>query len=271
MTLSRPVALLCLAIALGFVGLQFPRLWREYQSLKRAWVEEEASRTIDYDEVSPQPNYAKMPANWCHDEGDRTLLWAGWDRKANKHQWFRLARGEIDPARLSHARGRDTVRPIDWPMHEGAGGSTWDKVPSGDVVAVAEIEGVRLAYPLKILGKVLVVNDIVKDRPIVIVFTPFVPDDVAVEIFDPARTDQRLILAYSGYLIDGNPLLFDRRTESFWSAEATGLRAVSGSHKGELLPRLARASAVSWGDWKVAHPESRLLIGAFRSPTVAGR
>jgi hypothetical protein len=42
-------------------------------------------------------------------------------------------------------------------------------------VAALDLEGIPSAYPLRVLEKVEVVNDEVRDRPFLVTFSPFIP------------------------------------------------------------------------------------------------
>ena len=254
-----------LSSLLGYVGGEGFRLQAEYQKLRGEWHADATARVIGYPGVTPAYSFADGPPNWLHDEGDSSLLWAGWDRDAHQHQWFTVGQGELDPKRLSHPMGRDSIRAIDRPRVEIHGGEYWDRIPPENIVATGVFLGVPVAYPMGVMDKILIVNDVVQTKPLLVVYTPFVADAHAVEIFNPTLGTQRLTMGHSGYLWDGRPLLYDRETQGLWVPSNEGLKGLAGSAKGKVLPRLAHLDPVPWGTWSAAHPDGRLVAGAYRS------
>jgi hypothetical protein len=109
------------------------------------------------------------------------------------------------------------------------------------------------------------VNDQVKQQPVLVFCTPFVPDEEAVNAYTPLLDGHRLTMGLSGYFHDGKPILYDRGTESLWLARDGGLTAIAGPLKGKELPQVAHPARLSWNDWRSQHPQSRLLVGADRT------
>src|SRR5205823_3535972 len=114
---------------------------------------------------------ARMPTDWFHDEGESTLLWGGW-RNGTGHLWFRVARGDVDRERISQPMGRDVIRAIDHPVVEQGGGRLWSRIPDEAPVVGFRIAGVDTVYPLLVLNKVLVVNDVVGEQPSLVLNSP---------------------------------------------------------------------------------------------------
>lgn len=263
---ARGLAFPALALAFGFLGVRGTDLWWEFHSLRRAWADDVNSRLIGFPGITPTYSYAQGPSNWLHDEAENTLLWAGWDRKAKKHQWFTLGKGEVTAEHLSHPMGRDSIRAIDKPKIESRIGEIWKAIPPGNLVATTEFQGVALAYPMGVLDKVLIVNDMIHSRPILIVFTPFVHERHAVEMFNPiVNGTERRTMGHAGYLWDSKPLLYDRETLSLWVPSSEGLKCVAGNSKGTVITRLAHLEAEQWENWSYNHPDGRLLAGAIRA------
>jgi len=261
----RAFALPSMAMAIGYIVVQGSLLWSEYVALRHEWDNDVKARVIGYPGVTPVYSLAQGPTDWLHDEGDATLLWAGWDRKAGRHDWFKIGKGEVTASRLSLQLGRDTLRAIDVPRVEARGGEIWERIPAENTVAVGEFEGVPIAYPMGLLNKVMIVNDKVHTKPILVVYTPFVDDVHAVEMFNATLNNQRLTMGHTGYLWDGRPLLYDRENQGLWVPDTEGLKGVAGASKGKLLRRIARLDTVPWGDWSAANPEGRLIAGAIRA------
>jgi hypothetical protein len=252
----------CVAILplLGFIGQSGKHLWGEVSSLLRDQGEVRTSQVIGYVDINPSPNYAKAPVNWIHDEGDATLLWASW--RNGEHHWFKLGIGEIEPQRISTPMGQDVIRAIDFPLYEKAEGQRWIRVLEESPVAALTESGEAIAFPLTILDKVEVVNDLLGDRPILLAYTPI---SDATSIYDAVVDGKRITFGQSGYFFGNHPVLYDRGTESLWTEQDDAMVAVAGQRKGTKLKRIAKLDIVPWSDWKADHPGGRLLIGADRS------
>lgn len=261
---ARAIAAPLIALLIGYIGVMAPQLWAEYHGLRGDWETDVHRRVIGYPGITPSYSLAHSPSNWLHDEDGKTLLWARWDRDAAKHTWFVLGKGEVSAEHLSHPLGRDSVRAIDAPKLELGGGEVWSAMPAHAPLVVGEFQGIPLAYPMEVLDKVLIVNDEVHKRPILVLYTPFVADVHAVETFNPLLQGKRLWMGHSGYLWDGRPLLYDRQGQSLWVSTNKGLEAIAGPSKGKILDRLAHLDPMTWGEWSTANPRGRLLAGAFR-------
>lgn len=263
--LPRGLVLAALAVLLAYVAAQGFTLFREWLMLRAELDRVRTTVVVGYPGITPQYSFAKMPANWYHDEGDSTLLWGGW-RHGEGHLWFRVGRGEVDKAHISEPLGKDVIRAIDHPVVERGGGLLWSRIPDDAAVVGWNPGGVDTAYPVLVLEKVLVVNDTVAERPFLVVNLPFArkPDE-RTAVFDPVVDGRRLTLGLTGYFQDSKPLLYDRGTESLWIGEADTVRAIAGVHKGRRLPQVARLMPVAWSLWRSQHPASRLVVGADRS------
>jgi hypothetical protein len=261
----RPIwaqGLACVAMLplVGFIGGKGWALWDEWRGLRGDEVSARANSVIGYVDITPDPSYADRPKDWIHDEGDQTVLWAGY--RNNIHRWFRFGRGELDTRSLSLPIGRDTIRAIDRPIFEQSGGVRWDRIP--DEAPVVGLEGgdEPPAYPLRVLDKVVAINDRIGDRPILVVYTP-IKQQVA--IFERGVGDRPVVMGQSGYFVGYSPMLYDHETESLWVETGEVMTAVAGSRKGAGLAKVAGVVPGSWGDWKSRHPRTRLVIGADRS------
>jgi hypothetical protein len=253
----------CLAIVplLGFIGQTGRTLWGEWTSLRRDQVEERESAIVGYVDINPKVSYASHPRDWSHDEGEDSLLWAGWEH--GEHRWFRFGRGDLDVGRLSIPMGRDAIRAVDEPIHERDGGLCWGRIPPEARVVGFESNGLAIAYPLKVLGKVLVINDRLGDRPVLVAFTPLAE---TVSIYEATLDGRRVTLGHGGYFLTGfHPVLYDRGTQSLWTEREGEMVALAGRRKGASLKRIARLGTVAWSDWRDQHPEGQLLVGADRS------
>lgn len=115
-------------------------------------------------------------------------------------------------------------------------------------VVTVEINGIWRAYPLQILARHQVVNDMIGDTPVVITFCPLRKSAAAFE----RRADGRLLtLANAGTTYDQNILLYDAETQSWWQ-QING-KAVVGRMTGQNL-KLIPARLESFAQFKARLP-----------------
>ncbi|HEY2157944.1 MAG TPA: DUF3179 domain-containing (seleno)protein [Isosphaeraceae bacterium] len=247
---------------LGFIGVRGWAILGELRQLQGDQARRELSAVVGYIGIHAEPNHARRPDDWCHDEGGQTLLWCGW--KDGKHDWFKIARGDLATDRISEPMGRDVIRAIDHPIVEGAGGEHWAKIPSAALVAGLQRDGVRAAYPIVMLAKVEVINDVVAEKPLLVVYRPFATTGESVAAFAPIVDGRRITMGLSGYLLDRKPILYDRGTRSLWQERDGALVAVAGPLKGATLAAVPGVETRVWSDWRSRYPESRLVVGADR-------
>jgi hypothetical protein len=259
----RGLALLAMLALLSFVAIEGRSLYGEWAKLQGELGHTRAAAVIGYPGIHPNPSLAQRPANWFHQEGEHLLLWGGW-RPGSGHTWFRVNPGDVDQAHISLPRGRDVQRAIDRPLVETGGGTIWARVPDEAPVAGGRLGGVDTAYPLLILDKVAVVNDLIADQPFLVLYNPFASPGQQVSVFEPIVDGHRVTMGQSGYMQDTLPVLYDRGTESLWIPDATSLKAVAGPHKGTALKLVAHPSPLPWSRWRSEHPQSRLVVGADR-------
>ena len=263
---ASPVVKVLAAVAIltlgGFIAVQGESLYREFRSLREQQARTKQSAVVGYVDIHAEPNHAVRPADWYHDEGGQTLLWAGW--REGKHDWFRIGLGELAREEISLPMGRDVVRAIDHTILEASGGPHWEKVPDSALVAGIWRGGIRVVYPLLVLSKVEVVNDTIGEEPVLVVFRPFVPPHEAVAVFAPIVDGRRITMGLSGYLMDKTPVLYDRGTRSLWLQRDGTLAAIAGPLKGTSLRPTEGLEVLAWSDWRARYPESRLVVGADR-------
>ena len=248
---------------MGFIVFAGGILYEEFRLLR---IEEHRSRMgtiIGYENISPRPMYAHAPADWFHEDGEKTLLWAGWHD--GRHEWFHIDRGDLIREQVSEPMGRDSIQAIDYPIAESAGGPRWEKLPCEHLVAGIELKGVTVVYPLRILEKCEVVNDFIADLPVLVTFSPFVPTGEAISVFETVLDGHRITMGLSGYFSARRPVLYDRGTKSLWLEKDGAMISVAGRYKGSSLRRVATMVPTAWSEWISRHPESRLIVGADRT------
>ena len=199
----------------GYCGLNWP-------GCRATFASAQPHAVVGYLNIAPVARFDEGPKDWYKVEGDQSYLWFGWDKESD-HRWFRFAAGEIDPRRLYRPTSEFISQAIDFPLVETSGGTIWQRMPSESPVVGCKIEKQLCVYPVAILGKVIVINDIVDKHPYMVVVNPFARPVVAFSIYDaPARRAP----GHAGphrLFSDGKPILFDRGTESLWIDDARWL------------------------------------------------
>ena len=228
-----------------FVVKQAGLLWHEWVELQDDLHLSQLHSVAGYLNIAPIASFAQGPSEWYRVEGKEAFLWFGWERNSG-HRWFRFAPGEIDPRRLYRPTCEFIAQAIDFPLVETNGGTIWHRIPSNAQVVGFKTEGHNCVYPVAILGKVLVINDIVDKHPYMVVVSPFARQHVAFSIYDGLLEGRRVTLAPTGYFQDAKPVLFDRGTESLWIEMHDGLTAMAGKYFKKRLMRVAIPSPVSW-------------------------
>lgn len=236
-------------------------LWDEVQALRQEAQAAADSVVVGYPNISPSVSNAKKPDPWFRVEGETVLLWAGWKQNQG-HGWFRARLGDFDRGAIGDPVGRDITRAIDDPAVENGDGPIWRRIPGSAQVVGLALDGCPCAYPMTVLGKVLIVNDVIEEHPYLVHLDPF-DRTTPVSIFDATLDDHRITLGSSGLTIRGKHVLYDRGTESLWADDGRALTAFAGEYKGKVLPLVARVGAVAWDDWRASHPHARLLVGSL--------
>lgn len=67
-----------------------------------------------------------------------------------------------------------------------------------------------------------------------------------------------LTLAASGWIYRRTFVLYDKETMSLWYPDRGGLRGISGTHIGLLLPRI-KSEYTTWREWLNDHPDTKVL------------
>jgi hypothetical protein len=266
-TIVRGLTLTAIVVISGFLVVQGLNLWQEWNMLQQQLSAAEEHAFVGYVEISPRLTTAKSPAEWYRDEGKESLLWSRWENNVG-HSWFRFETGDIDKAQLVRPSTAIFSRPIDSPIIETDGGVLWKRIPGRARVVAHTIGSVNCVYPVDVLSKVQVINDVVDDRPLVIAINLMAPPEHACSIFEANLDGRRITMGVSGYFRDRHPLLFDRGTESLWVEEGDALKSLGGKWKGKQLTRVAQPVPVTWVSWLAKHKGGRLVVGADRTQAV---
>jgi hypothetical protein len=261
---TTSVCAVAIIVLVGFVAVEASTLWREWSMLQAEVSEAKRHAVIGFYDIAPTATYARAPGELYRHEGDSALLWSRWESGVG-HKWFRFMNGEIDPAHVARPTAHFISRAIDYPLVENNDGTIWRRLPPDARVVGHTLEGTRCVYPVIVLGKVEVVNDVVADHPFLVVVNLCETAGQAVSIFDAKLDEHRVTMASTGYFLDRKPLLYDRGSESLWVEDDDGLQAIAGKQKRAKLPKVASLAPIKWSDWLNGNPECRLLVGADRS------
>jgi hypothetical protein len=159
---------------------------------------------------------------------------------------------------LSGGVPRDGIPPIDNPTFEPiADASTWLQ-PQSPVIAF-ELNGVARAYPLAILTRHEIVNDIVADVPVAVTFCPLCNSAV---VFERTVDGQVLRLGVSGLLRNSDLIMWDDLTQSWWQ-QFTG-EGIVGTYTGTQLTLLP-SQVVGFGAFMAQFPDGEVLSRGSRS------
>lgn len=120
-----------------------------------------------------------------------------------------------------------------------------------EFVVGVELGEVAIAYPFSALNSQPVLNDVVADVPLVVVFAE---GDASGLVYGRTLADGRVLTFRAG---SAPRTLTDDETGSTW--EATSGRATAGSLAGTHLTPL-KSTTIFWFGWKDFHPET-LLYG----------
>lgn len=147
--------------------------------------------------------------------------------------------------------GRDCIPSIDAPKFVSAAAA--DFLDDDDwVIGLFWKEEAR-AYPLKILNWHEIVNDQIGDEYIAVSFCPLCYTGNA---FERVIDGEPVEFGVSGYLLNSNLVMYDRKTESLWE-QLTG-EALTGPQIGNRLKKIT-VSTLPWSDWKEQYPDTLVL------------
>lgn len=116
-------------------------------------------------------------------------------------------------------------------------------------------------YPFKILVWHEIVNDIYGDKKVLITYCPLCLSGI---VFEPYVEGEYVEFGTSGKLWNSNLVMYDRKTDSYWS-QILG-EGIKGSQAGKKLNVLP-FDQLRFGEWKKKYPNGKVLskdTGAIR-------
>jgi hypothetical protein len=153
---------------------------------------------------------------------------------------------------LSGGPPKDGIPSIDYPKFVSAEEADTFLVGE-DLVFGLDFGGAVRAYPALILVWHEIVNDWVKDEPILVTYCPLCYTSVA---FERRINGEAVEFGVSGKLYNSDLVMYDRLTDSYWS-QVLG-KAIVGELAGQELRRIP-LDHTTWAVWKRMHPETQVL------------
>ena len=147
---------------------------------------------------------------------------------------------------------KDGIPSIDAPVFAPVGAV--EDVDDREPVVGVVIDGDARAYPLRMLTRHEIVNDVVAGVPVAVTFCPLCNTAV---VFDRRLGGRVLEFGVSGFLRNSDMIMYDRQTESWWQ-QFVG-NAIVGEMVGSRLSMLP-ARLESFAAFKARAPEGRVLV-----------
>ena len=147
---------------------------------------------------------------------------------------------------------KDGIASIDDPKFISGDEAAVELIDREPVIAV-ELNGDVRAYPLGIITRHEIVNDVIGGVPVTVTFCPLCNSAIVYEReLDGVVYD----FGVSGVLRNSDLVMYDRQTESWWQ-QFTG-EAIVGELTGALL-NVVPSSLVSWSDYIATYPDGLVL------------
>lgn len=151
----------------------------------------------------------------------------------------------------------DGIPPIDDPAFDSLETAGQWLMPQSPVLAL-ELEGTARAYPLAILTRHEIVNDVIDEQPVAVTFCPLCNSAV---VFDRRVAGETLRFGVSGNLRHSDLVMWDDVSKSWWQ-QFTG-EGIVGEHAGEQLEILP-SLLVSFGEFAQQYPQGEVLSPGYR-------
>ena len=156
---------------------------------------------------------------------------------------------------------KDEIPSIDEPIFISIADASSFITDTEPGIAVS-IDGINRFYPFQILVWHEIVNDTFNGKRVLVTYCPLCLSGI---VFDPLVNGERVEFGTSGKLWNSNLVMYDRKTDSYWS-QVLG-EAIVGEMTGTQLEVLP-SDMTRFGEWKKAHPKGQVLsreTGALRS------
>ncbi len=165
---------------------------------------------------------------------------------------FDVTRHTISISEIERSIPKDAIPALTLPQFVSAQEAGRNLKDSDRVLGVA-FDGEAKAYPIGMLNRHELVNDIIGNRPVLVTWCPLCGSSV---LYDPVIDGRRLTFGVTGLLYKRNVIFYDHETMSLWSQLLS--ESVAGPLAGTPLPVLPMTDT-TWGEWRRAHPNSLVL------------
>ena len=137
---------------------------------------------------------------------------------------------------------------------------------SQELVIGVSIDGDTRAYPINVLSRHEIVNDVVGGTPLAVTYCPLCFTGI---VYDRRVDGETLEFGVSGKLIMNDLVMYDRQTDSLWQ-QILG-EGIEGQYHGTHLSHLP-AIQTTWARWLQQHPETLVLDkrGDYQSDSYQG-
>lgn len=153
---------------------------------------------------------------------------------------------------------RDGIPPIDDPTFDTVAVAQEWLQPQSPVIAVS-INGSARAYPLAIMTRHEIVNDILGGVPVAVTFCPLCNSAI---VFERTVEGQVLRFGVSGLLRNSDLIMWDDATQSWWQQfTGTGIVGQYTDYQLTILP----SQVVGFGAFAAQYPEGEVLSPGGRS------
>lgn len=178
---------------------------------------------------------------------------SGLIRVWDKTDFCQFQEGVFDEI-ISGGVPRDGIPPIDNPTFESIEAASGWLQPQSPVIAF-ELNEVARAYPLAILTRHEIVNDVIGEVPVAITFCPLCNSAIA---FDRRVDGETLRFGVSGLLRHSDLIMWDDLTQSWWQQfTGTGIVGTYTDVQLTILP----SQVVSFGAFVEQYPDGEVLQG----------
>ena len=196
------------------------------------------------------------------------FLWFGQSMTAGPTAGWKtdFARSTIDLNEVvSGGVPRDGIPPIDNPQFQPV--ESVSHLSAGSPVIVINIDGDARAYPLEVMTRHEIVNDVVGGIPVAVTYCPLCNSAL---VYDRRVAGKTLRFGVSGNLLNSDLIMWDNATESWWQ-QLTGF-AIAGEYSGRRLEFIT-SQLVGFGVFSERYPQGKVLrgpLGAYGRNPYAG-
>lgn len=133
-------------------------------------------------------------------------------------------------------------------------GTATESMTPDEIVLGVEVDGVAVAYPLRIIARHELANDTIAGAPVAVVYCTLCQSGL---VFDRRIDGDVLDFQTSGLLLNSNKIMVDVQTDTVWH-HLRGI-GIGGHHAGVELTQFP-IDVARWSDWLTEHPDSEVVI-----------